>query len=460
MKQLFKTTLLAATIAAACGSAVAGDVTVVKQVHSLEGLAGVTANQTSNLISYKLGAAYREGDKITLTFPTGAIDANSTSFASVINVLPINHADATKAIAGITLGLLNSTAESVTYRVTKLTLPNDAGTPAVEWQNGSTLGAVVGTVAAPLTVGYKAAAVKAASVTVTVSSQTSAGDVLDSSGTRTGTIAEAKSQFGTAAVSQKFDAVIDVAAARKAFVGVAWDEMAYTVTTPTTTGWLNMATVNTTGVNVRGEKGKLPGVKVTDFRSGGTNTFTEADSLLAIAYTGMVTNDTIRFTPPTGANAILLETQKFTADFAYNYSSAGAVAGVHSFGGVVHNAGEWTLNGATVNIPYMPYSPNASQIIYVTNTGAQAGEILATAYDEAGHVLTLGNIGIAKANSVTKIADQVRKALEDQGFTGGKVSITFTVNAPDDNITIYASYNIGNADRGFVNTDQYKGYNP
>ena len=84
MKQLLKKSLLAATIAVTCGSASAGTVSVTKQVHSLEGLTGVTANQTSNAISYTLGAAYREGDKIAFTFTDGALVA--ASFPEVINI--------------------------------------------------------------------------------------------------------------------------------------------------------------------------------------------------------------------------------------------------------------------------------------------------------------------------------------------------------------------------------------
>ena len=96
MKQLLKTTLLAAAIAATCGNAVAGTVAVVKQVHSTEGLNGVTADQKSNDISYKLGAAYREGDKITFTFPDGALATKGNTFDSVINMLPVNNADEEK----------------------------------------------------------------------------------------------------------------------------------------------------------------------------------------------------------------------------------------------------------------------------------------------------------------------------------------------------------------------------
>lgn len=450
MKQLFKTTLLAAAITATCGTAVAGTVNVVKQVHSKEGLNGVTATQTSNAISYTLAAAYREGDKVTFTFTPGALVA--ASFDTVVNLLPVNSDDSTKAIAGLTLGLLNNTDDAVTYRVTKLTLPTNVTGPIVEWQNGSTLGAEF---VLP-TIGYKAASVLAGAVTVSVSSQTTAGDVLDNAGTRTGTIAEAKTQYGSASMTTVFDNVIDVSQSRKAFVNASYDWAAYAVTNPTTTGWLNMASTNTTSVEFIGEQDKMKGIKTANFSSGGTRTFTEATSTLAISYTGMSTNDVITFTPTTGANAVILETQRFAANVTYNYVSAGSVAGTAPVGSAM-KAGEWTLNGATVNVPYLPYGPSASRILYISNAGSQAGDIIATAFDDKGNVYNLGKIGVANGNTVAKIAREVDDALETKGFKGTKVSLTLTVNAPEDDITVYASYNIGNADRGFVNTDQYKG---
>jgi hypothetical protein len=108
-------------------TAKAGNVSVTTQIHSSQGLQGVTANQSSNDISYQLGAAYREGDKITFTFPNGSLA--STFFDSVINLPPINNAVESLAIAGLTLGLLSSDSNSVTYRVTRLTLPKNGATP-------------------------------------------------------------------------------------------------------------------------------------------------------------------------------------------------------------------------------------------------------------------------------------------------------------------------------------------
>jgi len=449
MKTMMKTTLVAASIAAVFG-ANAGTVTVTKQVHSTEGLAGVTANQTSNSISYKVAAAYAVGDKITFTFPEGALVA--TSFPSQINVAAVNNATEANAIAGMGLGLLDSDTKSVTYRVTSLSQPNNMATPAVDYTSRTTIGAdiVLGAI------NYKAASITAASVTVTVTSVTSSGDNLDTSGTRTATVAETKTQFGSVALGSKFDAVINVAEMRKKFVSGTADSMSYTITNPTTTGWLNLATVNTSGVTVFGESGKMSDLVKANFSASGTTTFDATAAKLAVAYTGMVTNDTITFTPPTGDKAVVLESQGFTTDFVYNYSSAGSVAGSKTVATGLAS-GEWKLNGATVNIPYMPYSTNASQIIYVSNEGSQAGDVIATAFDDQGNVYELGTIGVANGKTVTKLSKQVGDALLAKGFSTGKVSITITVNAPSADITVYSSYNVGGSDRGFVNTDQYKG---
>jgi hypothetical protein len=451
MKQLFKKSLLAATVAVTCGSAFAGTVAVTKQVHSLEGLNGVTANQTSDSISYTVAAAYAVGDKITFTFTDGALVA--TTFPSQINVGAVDSATPASAIAGMGLGLLNSDSASVTYRVTSLSQPDDTpGAGGTAYTDRTTLGAVV-TLGQ---IGYTAASVAAAPVTVTVSSQTSVGDDLDNSGTRTATVAESKTQFGSATAPTKFNATIDVSSMRKAFVDTLTDSMSWVIANPATTGWLNVATVNTTGATVYGEAGKMAGLEAANFTAGGTVTFTEAAAKVAVAYTGMVTNDTITFAAPTGDDAVVLETQSFGTDLVYNYTSAGAVAGSKTIASNL-TSGEWTLNGATVNIPYMPYGPSASRILYISNAGTQSGDISATAFDEKGNSYDLGVIGNAAAGTVTKISRLVDDALVAAGFASSKTSITVTVNAPESDITVYASYNVGGSDRGFVNTDQYKG---
>lgn len=481
MKQLFKKTLLAATVAATCGAANAGTVAVTKQVHSKEGLAGVTASQTSNNIEYTLGATYREGDKLTLTLPAGTLNKTnpSSGFPSVVVMDAINTGDVrpdgatatdTTVIAGLTWGLLNANLDvdvsgtkydQVTYRVTALTLPQDAAN--VDIDNGSTVGGVIGIDTNKLVISYNPQVLLTSAINVSVSSQTQSGDILDNTGTRTATIAEAKSQFGALTVGTKFNGIIDVEASRLQFTTGTTDSMAYTVANPTTTGWLNMATVTSAKASVYGEAGKQTGLKVGNWASaggagnaGGTVTYTEDAAKVMVAYNAAVTNDTINFTAPATKDGIVLEAQDFTTDFTYTYDSAGGTKNVVHSVATGADSGEWDLNGATVNIPYMPYSATASQIIYVTNASSLAGDITATAFDDKGNSYNLGKIGTAAGKSIQKVTSQVNQALGAKGFTGGKISLTITVNVPADDVTVYASYNAGSV-RGFVNTDQYKG---
>lgn len=445
MNNMFKTTLVAAAITVAMNAS-AGTVNITKQTHSIEGLAGVTAQQTSSAITYDLGAGYLVGDKITFTFPAGSIVAGS--YPTTLSVPSVDTASASTAIAGLALGLVDSTANSVTYRVLSVEQPLDTGN-SVSFTSQTTLGATISLGS----IGYTSASVLNASVTVTVSSTDAAGNAIDTSGTTTGTIAEAKTQFGSATANGVFNNIIDVSSDRKSFTPSAPDVLGYTITNPATTGWINLATVDATGgtsVTLYGEN--LAGLTAAAFSTSGTKVFTENANSLAVTYNGMVTNDTITFTAP---GNVVLEPQTFATDIIYNYSSASSVAGTAIISTAL-NSGAWTLNGAMVNVPYMPYGSGISQILYVTNEGNQVGDILVTAIDDAGNEYDLGVIASAGANKVTKITSQVKDALAAEGFTSGKVSLTITVNAPSDAITVYASYNAG-AVRGYVNTDQYKG---
>ena len=184
---------------------------------------------------------------------------------------------------------------------------------------------------------------------------------------------------------------------------------------------------------------------------------TYEEGYLNIFYNGAVTTDTISLAKPPGEpdSDLPLIAQAFNVSAIYIDGEA-AEEGEDTFSaGEDVPAGEWTLNGNVVNIPYMPFAPGISQILYVTNSGDFDGGVYVTAHDEDGTHYDLGMVATAGASSVTKITAQVKDALAAQDFTNGKLSIDVTVNAPDGDITVQAAYNIG-SDRGFVITDQYK----
>ena len=128
MNRFIKTSLAAAVLCTG-SMAVAGTLSVTSQTHSSEGLDGSTATQTSNSISYTLGAAYTESDTITFTFNEDVI--SNTTFPSSITVSAVDSATSSDAIAGLTMGLLSTDTTSVKYRVTSISQPDD--TPGDGW---------------------------------------------------------------------------------------------------------------------------------------------------------------------------------------------------------------------------------------------------------------------------------------------------------------------------------------
>ena len=442
MKNIFKSTLIAASVAAVCSTAYAGNTEVTKQTYSLEGVGAVTTAQTSNAVTYVTRAAYAVGDKVTFTFTAGALDATN-NFASQLNVAADTTTGSEKA--GMALGLLNQTADTVTYRVTSLTQPGS-------FTDKTTLGQTItlGTVA------LKAASVAAGDTTVTVDSQTSSGDILDSSSdtgkSRTATMTSVKTQYGTLSVasSAELNGVIDVAAGRKALTTTT-DSTTFVITNPATTGWLNLVSTTGTVITLDADlAGASTGANVISTGMTSTKAYDDAKKQVTITYAGSeVTTDTVTITPLTGSSAVVLAAQDFKVAGAYTYGTASS-ASVGSDG-----AGSWTLNGAVVSVPYMPYGAGIGQIIYVTNSGSLDGDVAVTAFDEAGNDYDLGVIGTAKSGEVTQVSILIANALAAQGFTSGKLAMTITVNAQDKDITVHAAYNI-RGDRGNVFTSQYK----
>jgi hypothetical protein len=452
MNKFIRRTLVAAAIITSSGTAVAGTLSVTLQTHSLEGVANLTTKQASESISYTLGAAYATGDTVTFRFNGDVI--TNTVFPSQINVAAVDSATQSDAVAGLALGLLNTDETSVSYRVTSVTQPDDTpGDGGTSYTDRTTLGAtaVLGSVS------YTYDSLSSSDLNMTTFSNTSNGGALDTNAS--GTLATTKSQFGTAAMNTMFDNVIDVSTARKTFVGTTTDTMSWTITNPVTTGWLNLATINAssgTVVTVKGGAGKLSGLASSNFTvaGGGTATYSAESDQAVLAYSGSVNSDTLTFTAPTDSDSAVLNTQSFTTSVMYNYTTVAGAAGSMTVGNNL-SAGSWSLNGAVITIPYMPYSSNASQIIYLTNTGTQTGNILVTAFDLDGNSYDLGVVASSKGGQLTKLATVIKSSLEAKGFSAGKLTITVTVEVPKANIIVYASYNVGGSDRGFVNTDQY-----
>ena len=431
MRKILKSILLLTAIVALPRLVNAGTVAVIKQIHSAQGIGAVTAPQTSNSISYTLGAAYTLGDKITFTFSD-----ELSSIPYQIIVPAVDDVSPTYAIAGLEMGLLNSSSNQVTYRVTRVIQPTMPG--GGSYTSQTTLGALV----ILGQIDYNVALLLNSALTLTVFSSTTFGEVFDSGGIPNATVAEAISQFGSATLPKTFSNIIDIEKNRQGFTTGPSDSLSWSATSPDTSGWLNLVSVINTKLTLLV---KAPELDSNNFTSPSASlTLDQTAGSLTVSVPGEATTVSVQFDAP---GDVVLEVQYFTLDAAYLYIKADGQYEVHQFSPLP--AGAWTLNGAIAIIPYMPYSDSASQIMYVTNLGATEGDITVKAVDEYGATFDLGKVGVAGPNKVTKITRLIEDALTVKGFVSGKLTIYINVQIPANELIVYASYNTSGI-RGFV----------
>ena len=446
---LFKKTLLASVVAAVSTGAMAIDVKTATEgvaeanveVFSAEGLAaGVIVNDGTDVAAIHApviltsAAEYSKDDVITLTMSGG-------EFADTAYVLADGNADLVNK-STVTFGLLSSSKTELTFRVTSVlagtTTPTTLG-------NVFTLGhALAGEVLLGSTVAD-------ATVTVTAKAQTSTGIKIDETANDVAKVATVKAQF-TFVVAPVMAAVIDVAEERKDFVAAGG-----TVTNPTFTatvanpgaGYIGAFTPVTalaknTAV-VTGKFGAFNGVDDNGtFATGTTDPVTVAADMQSASFALKAATAPVgahAFTFAKGTDQLAMEASDYTValtmiDAGTKTITLGAKA-----------AGAMTLNGASVDIPYVPYGDGLEQFIWVTNKGSQTGAITVTARTEAGvdHEL---EIAADSTPGLKRLSGLIADALEAKGVTSGRVKLNVTVNAPADDITVYAAYKVtSDADR-------------
>lgn len=438
MKQFIKGCIVAVAFIVASGSAIAGDISVDSiQRHSKQGVISVSSSITSGNVNYRVGSAYAQSDLITFNLTPGAVHS-SFSWPNALAFEPTKNADGVSVGANMSIGLLNTSEDksSATYRVTSVM-------PSLGFPSGTTVDGIINLGAFSLT----ASSIAAGEVTITVSSIASNGiTLIDTQGTLSATIAQPEDEFGEIIVDTGASEIIDVSKSRKSFVSGNTDQISWRIDNDT--NLLNKATVTLTKIELKGD---FHGMDATNFSLGentGTVTYDDVEKILTLTYPSLITADTITITSKENHP---LKAQAFSVGGSYHYG----VDAVESVGEEIF-AGVWGLNGAIINVPYMIYGENITQHLIISNESQQSGDIAIIAFDENGTVLNLGVVDTIEASTVKQIATQVSDALKAQNFTAGKVSLTITVDAPANDITVVAGYNVNN-DRAFVNTDQYKG---
>ncbi|MGI2000019.1 hypothetical protein [Shewanella frigidimarina] len=479
MNNFFKMSLVAAAVALS-GTATAGTFTANadKSLNenglqfSKEGwVAGDLANTAQYLptVNYTLAGAYIVGDELNITFGgAGTVDTTNS-------VIP-----QTVTVGGATFDKISLDDKKVVYRVISgAAKPGDVFTlvqakvTAADKTDSTKVGVVI-------TTGTLLLAVDLAATSFT-NTGTTAIDI-DTSHANAGKMAvNTMSQYGTYAVTSKFNAVIDATSGStgaKFTNSETGDSVMFAYTAPKTMPTqgllgqnigMNDLTTNkvTTTVDLTTEIATANLAKYTVSSANGTvGTGAGVALVYPITYasgTAPVAGDTITITPKTGVDAPILNAGGFELLAKVSNavtSPAVAPAPVNlDLSAATKNAGEWTIIGSTtINVPYMPYGEGLSQVIYVTNTTDSTALVSVVAQDDLGNEYKLGQVATAIGNGVTKLSTPIKNALIAAGFTSGKLSLDITVNgnatitgaATDGSIKLHTGYNANESDRGFV----------
>lgn len=449
---MFKKSLLATALTVAAFNASAAVIAITGTNVSQEGAAGQASIAVPNAV-VTLGAEYTIND--TVTFTVSGADFDTT-----------NSVPALAATLGggdtATFGLLSTTANTVTFRITAHT---DGAANGVVYTGGTfTLSGMVMTTASVLDA--------TGDISVAYSAMTNNQQALDTSGTLSDVAQTVVAQF-SATSSKMLNGVIDVENDRYQFT--AGNDTTTTDVLEVTTA--EAATATHTAVydgSVEVLKGSF--MWMDDDADGtveaaeltthftplglGDDTFTKAINAagdeITVTWTdgGANAAEVHRYTfTAVPADEVVLPTQTITVSNTTNYTTAAAAAATKSVQSDAA-AGAWTLNGKVAEINYMPFGDNTQVIMRATNTGTKSGS-LTVRYMLEGVDSTWNTVSGSVTTlmpGVTNIADLVMDAIKaDAGVTKGKVAIEVTANVPTNDVTIYASYKVlSEEDRGFI----------
>ncbi|WP_337841045.1 hypothetical protein [Rheinheimera sp.] len=456
MKKVFKASLVAASLAGAFAANAASISSTPVQL-STEGLAvglDSTAAFSFDVVVDKLHPAASEitltlSDDVDLTGLTGGACTNNpgTGLGDCGDIL-FNYGTGSFTFDSVAIDTDDNT---ITFNV-------NLGNPLTA---SSAFRVTVGDTNLPTIAGAS---------TVAYSSETSSGTAIE---TGSGVIAEEVTQY-TLAVDTELDGVIE-REERTEFVRnfvtgsnglddtlvLEFGDKAADVVNPafangtvvTIKGDFSDAVVHAAANWVSAEGATVVRVNATTL----TATYTEAQWDAAAA----AGEDTITFSSvATLANPI--DPSSFTVSATQSYSSLTAGAGtvIATPASLLSNAdaGEWELDAAVINVPYLPVGyAQFSSNVEVSNLGTTDADIIVEAVGKTGvkyGPVTLSKV--AKKGAVTTVFEgDLMTAFGLSKGSDEKLSVTFIIDADADKVTLAPYYREGTA-RVNVVSDQYK----
>jgi hypothetical protein len=478
---MFKKTLLAASIASmSAGSFAAANLvdatdqgnTTTAPVVSFEGAASDTTVAAAT-VYVQLGAEYSTGDVITLTFSGGELDTANSAPAVVY---ADDTADTGTADDTVTIGLLGSTASTVTFRVTAVA--DNAGGNGITTDGGEL--AISGLVFTPSSVLASATNSVTATYKATIAGDSST--TIDTNGTKlTATIIDVDTQFSGIDVTTGANGVIDVGESRKEFVGGTSDAITglaiVNEAAPAGGATPALLTGEDTVVTIAGAFDFLNNAAV-DTDEDGVVTVAEATAAaITVAGGGYALTDvaadfssieittteadetpdsaTVTFESDINADTngqLTLAKTEFSATASVGYNDAGATAGTKSVSASTSVVGEWTMNGLIAHVPFFVNDSKHSTIVTVANYTSNTPDIELIIYDGTD-AIEQGVVGQAAANGVTNITAWVKAAADAAGVSSYAFDVI--VNEEPENADVNAQYvNKTSGSRAVINVSE------
>jgi len=159
---------------------------------------------------------------------------------------------------------------------------------------------------------------------------------------------------------------------------------------------------------------------------------------------------------------VLTAPQEFSASVAFTYfntargpSVTGSVTTTANEAG---NAGAWDLNGASINVGFMPYTAGTSRILNLTNRSSQTGAVTVSAINESGVACPAFSVGSIAATSILNISGAVDtgiRACYGASFEG-RVALSLVANIPGTQAELYSGYNRNGSLSTVVNSSNGK----
>lgn len=399
-----------------------------------------------------LDAGLSVGDLITLTFSgpiTGDGVTTAFPFATAANI-PTIESEASNNAGTVAFRTAAADGSSVTYRVTAL--PNNGGTAEVG-----------GLLTFPAAVAAAGGLNSRSGSAVTVSASVTdglTGDSLEASTTPDTILTPSGSQFAFTVTN--LSETIDVNSSRLAFlvgtttnashtVSVAFTDNAISVPgVIATTGTItHAATRDDTAVTIAGDFAWLDSSPAaTGIQLGGVSVTPNAGAAITPA---LNTSGAIAFTiPDTAASAVIVlgaastvtipeQTLTLTNSTEYDTTVAttGAVSGT--------STGAYSLNGSSITVYSIP--TNASNFIWLTNTGSTDGAAISATIEDNGVETDLGELAVtADANDQVDVWPAVLAAADAAGVeltNPARVNLTLVTEAPDADVAVSGVYKVG-----------------